>query len=122
LLHLLGLELTLSVGVVAVTLALCLAQAPPLVAKSKAVAGFFQSHPAAQLMVEQHAVTGELPTQAEAVMGLRPAVAQVGHAGNLIWLCGDRQPPAYWASLPAPPTAAASAISFSVCREARLRW
>ncbi len=121
LLHLLSLELGLVVVVVVTCLGLCVAQAPMLIGKARASGLFFQARTAAAAMAERVAMTGELPDQAEPQLGLRPAEAASGVAGNLLWLCGDREPPAGWVA-PPPLSMAASAPSFSVCREARARW
>ena len=121
LLHLMSLELGLAALAVVTCLAFCVTQAPVLIAKAHASGDFFQARTAAMAMAERIAMTGELPDQAEPQIGLRPAEAASSADGNLLWLCGDRLPPAGWLA-PPPLSAAASAPSFSVCREARARW
>ena len=54
------------------------------------------------------------------VLPFTPSVVAEGPAGNILWLCGERQPPAGWKRLtPSSPTDMPDGLSFSVCREAR---
>lgn len=119
LLQLLGIEAVLVAVAVVIVLTVTMKQAPALVDKARAVGDLHAIRPAQVDMTEWIAERGELPPRPEPLLGTRPALHGAEAAAPVLWLCGDRRPPAHFETLPALPSAAASAARFSICRERR---
>lgn len=117
--HLLGIEILLVAVAVTMALAMMLEHVPALAGRARAVGAFMAIRPAQIEMTETIATRGELPSEPEPLLGLRPAAPVAEAGGTVLWLCGDRPPPPRFEALPAAPAAAASAARFSVCREGR---
>lgn len=101
----LPLELVLCMLAIALCLSLMLREVPAIVDKAHQTESLWAMQNAQIALVEDLAEEGALPDDvADRPLGLRPAWSledRDAPGSVVVWLCGDREPPAGWVAAPA---------------------